>query len=395
MGLPGRGCSLHALTRVDCPTKIQEVHPTTSESHLETTAEIALPRSASLGEVDTTQDWQRIGRHLETEGLALDPRFAPRRFVGGLANLNFLLRLGTGEWAVLRRPPSGPLPPGANDMAREHRILQRLWRALPTAPRSFHFCADASIAGAPFQLLEFRAGLTVRGDSLGNLPDQVATGRALSRLLVEGLASIHAIDPAEVGLAELGRPDGFMARTARGWTERAARACGPQLSPTLRSLADWLERHCAGLSGEVTLLHNDFKLDNLVLDPRTLELAAVLDWDMGTRGDALFDLASMLSYWTEPGDPECMHRLAQMPTARTGFLTREQVAQAYAHSTGGTLDDFKAYRVLGMFKLGVVFHQLHARFRSGEVTDPRYAPFGDLADELLHFAHLVVQDRIF
>ncbi len=369
--------------------------PYTTLPGLDLHPESAWPPDASLGEIDTTQDWARIGRHLAAEGLALDVRFAPRRFVGGLANLNFLLLLASGAWAVFRRPPPGPLPPGANDMAREHRILQRLWQALPAAPRSFHFCADASIAGAPFQLLEFRAGLTLRGDSLGTLPDEAATGRALSRLLVDGLASIHAVEPAKVGLAELGRPEGFMARTARGWTERAARACGPSLSPTLRSVADWLERHCAGLAGEVTLLHNDFKLDNLVLDPKTLGLVAVLDWDMGTRGDALFDLASMLSYWSEPGDPECMQRLAQMPTARAGFVSREQAAQAYAQRTGRSLSEFKVYRVMGMFKLGVVFHQLHARFRCGEVTDPRYAPFGELADDLLHFTHLVVQDRVF
>ncbi|HVZ45226.1 MAG TPA: phosphotransferase family protein [Ramlibacter sp.] len=339
-------------------------------------------------------DWSRVGDYLAACGFPLDPGFTPRRFAGGLANLNFLLRMRNGEWVVLRRPPAGPLPPGAHDMAREHRILERLWRQLPLAPRSYHLCEDLAIAGAPFQLLEYRCGISIRGDSVAPLAETAQTGEALSRLLVEGLASIHSVDPAEAGLATLGKPEGFLARAARGWISRAGLVCDPT-SPTVSGLAAWLEQHTAGLGGDGTLLHNDFKLDNLLLDPATLSPVAVLDWDMGTRGDALFDLATMLSYWSEAGDPECMTQLAQMPTARPGFLTREQAAVAYSRRTGRPLSDFKAYRVMAMFKLGVVFHQLYSRYRSGEVQDERYAGFGRLADGLLEFTQAIADDKYF
>lgn len=338
-------------------------------------------------------DWGPVARHLAQHGLPLDPAVTPRQFAGGLANLNYLLRLEQG-WAVLRRPPSGPLPPGANDMRREHRILSRLWRALPLAPRSLHLCEDETVAGAPFQLLEFRAGVAVRGDSLAPLPETAETGAALSGLLVETLAAIHAVDPAAVGLGDLGRPAGFFARTAQGWIHRAERAAGA-MSPAARAIAQWLGTARVPAPAAPTLLHNDFKLDNMLLDLRSLRPVAVLDWDMGTRGDPLFDLATLLSYWSEADDPPCMHRLAQMPTARPGFPSREAIARAYAAATGRGLSDFKPYRVLTMLKLGVVFHQLHARHRAGETHDARYAAFGTLAEELFDFTLDIVNDKKF
>lgn len=339
-------------------------------------------------------DWPAIARHLAVHGIGLDPAFAPRQFMGGLANLNFLVRVSDG-WAVLRRPPDGPLPPGAHDMAREHRILSNLWRELPLAPRSLHLCADPSVAGAPFQLMEFRPGVALRGDSLTPFPATVETGAGLSRMLVETLAAIHRVDPGRVGLGDLGRPGGFFARTAAGWIGRAERVAQGDLSPAARAVAGWLAAADVEDAQAPTLLHNDFKLDNVLLDPATRAPVAVVDWDMGTRGDPLFDLATLLSYWTEPSDPDCMHELAQMPTARPGFLTRAEAADAYARATGRDLSRLKPYRVLTMLKLGVVFHQLHARHRAGETSDPRYAGFGALAEALFDFTLDIVNDKTF
>lgn len=341
------------------------------------------------------QDWAAISHYLSRQGLALDSDVTPRQFAGGLANLNYLLRLKDSGWAVLRRPPDGPSPPGAHDMAREHRILSRLWQALPLAPRSLHLCEDEKIAGKPFQILEFRPGIAVRGDSLAPLPETPETGAHLSALLIETLAAIHAVDPSSIGLSDLGRPEGFFARTAQGWLGRAQRIADGPLSPALRDIASWLDGVPPPAEGAPTLLHNDFKLDNMLLDPADLTPVAIVDWDMGTRGDALFDLATLLSYWTEAGDPECMQQLAQMPTAHAGFPTREAAAESYGRATGRSLDDLKPFRVLTMLKLGVVFHQLHARYRAGETMDARYAPFGALGDALFDFTLDIVNDKIF
>jgi len=168
-----------------------------------------------------------------------------------------------------------------------------------------------------------------------------------------------------------------------------------QLPETARRIADWLQACPEPHSDSPVLLHADFKLDNLLIDPATLRAATLVDWDMGTRGPAMFDLATMLSYWTEPGDPPCMHRLAQMPTARPGFSSREEIAAAYARQTGRSIDDIRPWRVLTILKLAVVFLQLHRRHVTGETADPRYAAFGALGTDLYAFALDVARGRLF
>jgi len=185
-----------------------------------------------------------------------------------------------------------------------------------------------------------------------------------SLMILAVLALFGRFGPAEAGTGMLLMP-GFLA--------------GYWVANRLRHRLD------GGATRPAVLLHCDFKLDNLILDPDTLDPRAIVDWDMGTRGDPLFDLATLISYWTEADDPRCMHQLAQMPTAAPGFPTRAELVERYARSTGVTLDDFDAFRVLGMFKLSVVFLQLHALFVAGRRSNPRYASFQQLADELLEF----------
>ncbi|NYZ14399.1 phosphotransferase family protein [Azospirillum sp. RWY-5-1] len=341
-------------------------------------------------------DWPRIATHLAAHGLTLDPGAAPRQFRGGLANLNFLVTLD-GRKVVLRTPPPGPLPPGANDMRREHRILSCLWRALPLAPRSLHLCEEEAVAGRPFILLEYRAGVTLAGDAPPRLAREPAAGARLGPLLIDALADIHAVDPASVGLDDLGHPEGFLDRAVTGWVRRATLCAGPEaLTGPTAELAAWLGREVGRVRpAAATLLHNDFKLDNLILDPHRLAPVAILDWDQGTRGDPLFDLATLLSYWTEAGDPPAVRALGQMPTAGYGFPSRREAAERYAARTGRDLSGFRFHRVLALFKLAVVFQQLHARHLAGTTTDPRYAGFGELAEAVLDFTHDVSQGRVF
>jgi aminoglycoside phosphotransferase (APT) family kinase protein len=334
------------------------------------------------------EDWAAVAAYLARHGMEL--LGTPTRFPGGLANRNYLITLATGP-AVLRRPPPGPLPPGAHDMAREHRILSRLPDALPVAPRSMHLCEDASIMGAPFQILEYRPGRVIRATLPDDLANQAAT---LSETMLSTLAAVHAVNTAALGLDGLGRPDGFLARAVSGWHRRGLAVADAQATPLLNELGAWLHANAVP-DGRPTLLHNDFKLDNLILDPNTLQPTALVDWDQGTRGDPLFDLATLLSYWTEPGDPQPMHDLQQMPTAAPGFWTREQAANRYAQLTGRDLSNFRFHRVLGVVKLAVIFLQLHALFRTGATTDPRYEAFGTLGTGILGFAHEIKAGRVF
>ena len=343
------------------------------------------------------QHWQRLADYLAEHGMQLETDPPPRQFAGGFANLNYLIRVD-GEDAVLRRPPRGPLPPGAYDMEREFRILSRLWRGFPLAPRGLHLCGDVSIIGAPFQIVEFRRGISMRE----SLPDAVlgdaATGAKLGQTMIDVLIELHRVDPAQVGLADLGKPNGFLRRCIDGWLQRATVAVEGWGSTSAQQLivefAHWLREHQAA-DGPTTLLHNDFKLDNVLLDPLTFAPLAVLDWDQGTRGDGLLDLAILLSYWTERDDPPAMHRMAQMPTAQPGFPTRQQVAERYASALGRSLEQFQFYRVLGQLRTAVIFQQLHARWRRGETRDHRYASFGQLGEGLLEFARSIARGEVF
>ena len=333
-------------------------------------------------------DWTAIAAHLARHGLTLGGP-PPTRFAGGLANQNYLIHLD-GQPAVLRRPPDGPLPPGAHDMAREHRILCALPAALPFVPRGLFLCTDADVIGVPFQIIEYRPGRVVRG----TLPDDLAGHtEALSETMLHTMAAIHAVDPQAVGLGDLGRPEGFLGRAVQGWRKRGAAAATPASAALLTELGTWLERHAVP-DGPAALLHNDFKLDNIILDD-ALQPAAVVDWDQGTRGDALFDLGTLLSYWAEPGDPPAMHDLQQMPTTAPGFLTREQAALRYAALTGRDLSDIRFHRVLGMVKLAVIFLQLHALHTRGMTRDSRYIAFGPLAAGLLEVGAEVAAGRLF
>lgn len=335
-------------------------------------------------------DWDRLQSYLQAQGLTLDRDEPARQFAGGLGNLNYLVSID-GSACVLRRPPFGPIPIGANDMAREHRVLSRIWHSFPLAPRSIHYCPDPDVIGAHFLVMEYRPGLVISG-SLPQEFDSKVVGPALSRMMVEVLADLHSVDTNAAGLDELGRPSGFLGRTVEGWARRALALDVTAQSPStlVSGLIDWLRTHQAP-DHAPTLLHSDFKLDNMVLDPATLHPRALLDWDMSTRGDPLLDLATLLSYWTEAGDPEPVRALNQMPTTQPGFASRAAIVKAYAARTGRDVSDFLFYRVLALFKLGVVFLQLNARYRAGATTDPRYARFGRLGMDILAHTQDVAQ----
>lgn len=337
-------------------------------------------------------DAQRLGAYLAGVGLALDRDEPMRQFGTGMANINYRLRAG-GRMLVLRRPPDGDLPPGAHDMAREHRILSRLWPALPLAPESVHLCEDRGVIGVPFQLIDYRPGLVIKGDDVSHFVGRPEVAATTGRMLIETLVAIHRVDAEAVGLGDLGRPEGFIARALKGWSGRAERL---ELSPETRALCREVSSWLSGQSirpRAATLLHSDFKLDNLIVEPGTLRPVAIVDWDMGTRGDPLFDLATLLSYWAEAGDPACMHDMKQLPTAAPGFPSRDEVVSEYARLTGLDVSDFPALRVLAMFKLAVVLLQLHALWKRGAAKGDDYAAMSRIAGDLLLFARDVTAGR--
>ena len=337
-------------------------------------------------------DWERVRTYLATHGLRLEADPPPRQFSGGLANLNYLIHID-GKPAVLR-PPMGELPAGAYDMAREFRILSRLPDALPFIARGLHLCDDPTVLGQRFQIIEYRPGLVIREHMPPELKGRPEIGARLSSVLLETLAAIHAVDTAAVGLDDLGRPEGFLARAVSGWRKRGMAAKEDGTDKLHTDVGAWLEAHLVP-DGKPGLLHNDFKLNNMILDPADFTPRAVVDWDQGTRGDPLFDFATLLSYWVHEDDPWAMHDMAQMPAVEACLCPRQEAVATYARITGRDMSDFVFHRVLAMYKLSVIFLQLGLRYRTGVTQEPRYAPLSAIGTGILEFTHEISQGRAF
>src|SRR6516162_8878898 len=337
------------------------------------------------------QDWNALADYLARFDTTFGPA-TPRHFAGGFGNLNYLIEIA-GKPAVLRVPPEGPLPPGANDMAREYRILSTLWRAYPLAPRALLCCTEPDVLGLPFQIIEYRPGIIIRDVLPPDLAARPDAGAILSRHLVESLVALHAVDPAQIGLQTLGRPTGFLGRTLEGWAIRGNAVADLMTLGASTETVAWLRCRVPPDSAP-SLLHSDFKLDNMILEPSTLAPVAVIDWDMGTRGDPLWDLAVLLSYWVEPGDPDCMWRMRQMPTAQSGFLRRREVLELYQSLSGRTINDFSFYRVLSVFRSAIVFLQLFDRYRRDPRRNRRCSEFDTLGRQLHDYAFEIARGRI-
>jgi aminoglycoside phosphotransferase (APT) family kinase protein len=303
------------------------------------------------------------------------------QFSSGASNLTYLLKVGDWE-GVLRRPPLGPVPPKAHDMGRESSILEKLNAVYPLAPRPYFFCEDESVIGAPFYVMERRTGVVLDDSfSPGMEPDEEVR-RGISRTLIDTLVELHAVDVSEAGLGDLGKPDGFLQRQTEGWISRYEKAKTDEIEE-VGPLTEWLARDIPE-SPPPAVIHNDYKLNNLVLDPADLTtVRAVLDWEMATVGDPLFDLAVSLSYWIEPGDPDELKAVLPTVTETPGFSTRKELIDHYAEKSGRDLSEMHWYVVFGYFKLAGILQQIYARYESGQTTDQRFATFGDRVQTLI------------
>ncbi len=298
------------------------------------------------------------------------------QFPGGHSNLTYLVTRGDGDGAaeyVLRRPPVGAQIKSAHDMGREHRVLTALAPHLARAPRPIALCADPGVLGAPFYLMERRRGVILRKELPPGLALDHASARRLSTATVDTLVELHGIDVTRPELAALGKPAGYVGRQITGWTERYGAARTDDL-PVVEQVARWLAATQPG-DGAPALIHNDFKIDNLVLTPDLHKVEAVLDWEMATLGDPLMDLGTTLAYWVEATDPAPLVALRFGMTHLPGMMSRREVAERYAARSGRAVDDVVFYYAFGLFKVAVVAQQIYARYAQGLTADPRFAAF--------------------
>ena len=257
-------------------------------------------------------------------------------------------------------------------MGREFRVLAPLSRVYPPAPRPLAACDDESVIGAPFYVMEYRAGLILRRDWPKSLPADPQLLRRMCESLVDQLAELHRVDVRAAGLQELGKPEGYVTRQIQCWTKRYHDAKTDDI-PEMDRIADWLAANLPPESPP-SLIHNDFKYDNLVLDAGDLtRIVGVLDWEMATVGDPLMDLATALSYWIQEDDPPALQTYTFGPTNAPGSPKRAELLELYAKKRPGIVpDDMRFYFVFALFKNAVVAQQIYARFKRGATKDERF-----------------------
>ncbi len=306
------------------------------------------------------------------------------QFPRGFSNLTYLVTADDAEY-VLRRPPLGVKAGIAHDVLREGRLLAALRRVYAQVPTVVALCEDEAVIGAPFFVMERVRGIIPRGGPAREVPFDAVQLRALSGSAVATLAGLHAVDWRAAGLDTLGRPEGYVDRQVSGWTKRWTAARTGEM-PDIERAAAWIAAH-APPTGDATLVHNDFKFDNLVLDADDpSRVRAVLDWEMATIGDPRLDLATSLGYWLEPDDPPALLQLGLGITAMPGSFTRQEVVAAYESASGRSTGDPVWLFVFGLFKVAVIAQQIFARHAAGHTRDPRFArldvavaALGDLA----------------
>jgi aminoglycoside phosphotransferase (APT) family kinase protein len=341
-------------------------------------------------ELDWAKVEQQLRAHIPDIGSGT---LEVRQFPSGASNLTYLLRIG--EWeGVLRRPPFGPVAPKAHDMQRESGLLEHIHPVFPLAPRPYLFCNDLDIMGVPFYVMERRKGVVLNDTFPPDVEVTPELCRLLSETVVDTLAEIHAINWQAAGLATFGHPEGFLQRQVAGWIDRYNRSRTDE-SPDVTFLTRWLVEHIP-TSPAPALIHNDFKLNNILLDAQDLARpVAVLDWEMATIGDPLFDLGISLCYWVQDDDPVELRAILPTITHLPGFLSRAEFMQRYAAKSGRDLSSMHFYLTFAYFKLSVILQQIYIRWLRGQTRDERFSIFGSRILTLVtHATRLAAQETL-
>jgi aminoglycoside phosphotransferase (APT) family kinase protein len=306
---------------------------------------------------------------------------AVRQFPSGHSNLTYELRLGSRE-IVLRRPPFGSKVKSAHDMGREFRVLSKLPVAYPLAPKVLFYCEDDSVLGAPFYGMAPIRGIILRREMPAGLDFSAHVAKNLSESFIDNLARLHRLDYAAVGLADLGKPQGYLQRQVLGWIDRYSGSQTHDL-PEVEHISAWMKENMPSTSKD-GLIHNDYKYDNLVLDPDDLtKIIGVLDWEMCTIGDPLSDLGTALAYWIDPQDPNELQIIRWGPTNRPGSLTRAQLVERYSRAVDHDVSNMPFYLAFARFKIAVIVQQIYYRYHQGLTEDERFASLPVVVKNLL------------
>ena len=296
------------------------------------------------------------------------PPFSFRLVAGGRSNLTFeVTDAGTGHW-VLRRPPTGQVLPTAHDMAREFRLISALRPAGVPVPTVLGLCKEPALNGAPFYVMEFVDGHILRGSAQAEKALTLSARGTASESLIDTLVLLHQVDPDAVGLGDLARRDGYIARQLRRWYGQYQASRDEHGGPDIPDIDATHALLSANIpdQGAAAIVHGDYRLDNVVVDDDG-RVQAVLDWELCTLGDPMADVGVLVAYWAEPGDE--VTALADPPTLAEGFLTRQEVAARYGEASGRDLRDLDFYVAFGYWKLACIIEGVYARYVGGSMGD--------------------------
>ncbi len=292
------------------------------------------------------------------------------QFTHGYSNLTYLLAIENKEY-VLRRPPKGAIKHG-HDMAREYKVQKALKHAFSKVPQMFAYTDDATVIGSSFYIMEKINGiiLSYRKAKELSLPSEGYSTIADSWL--NTLIELHQVDYKALGLADLGRPDGYVERQVTNWGKQYLKTATDDVA-AVEKVMRWMQDNQPRTYGH-SLIHNDYKYDNVVFEDNSWqEVTAVLDWEMATLGDPMMDLGTSLGYWTMQGDHEFVKQGIPSPTIFKGNPSRSEIVEQYEIKSGKQVDHLVFYYVYGLFKIAVIAQQIYYRYKMGFTSDPRFA----------------------
>lgn len=317
-------------------------------------------------------DLKKIESFLKDTVPGVEGDITIKQFPGGYSNLTYAISSSTREM-VLRRPPFGKKAKTAHDMGREYKMLKALKPVFPYCPEPLVYSEDPEIMECPFYVMERLQGIILRRNPPKGLTLTPDMCQQLCKNLITVFNDLHAIDYKAIGLADFGKPDGYVKRQVEGWSKRYRNARTDD-APDYEAVMAWLAEKMPGDTDTPTIIHNDYKFDNVVLNPdNPLEIIGVLDWEMATIGDPLMDLGSSLGYWINRDDPDDFKLMRTLPTTLDGMMSREEIVGRYGDISGRHVDNFDFYLIFGLFRLAVIAQQIYYRYYHGQTTDERFA----------------------
>ena len=326
-------------------------------------------------------DWSALDKKLKTVITNLIGEPEVSQFLGGNSNLTYRLKYAN-EDLVIRRPPFGTKAKSAHSMIREYRMMTALKPVYPSVPETLYYSDDESVIGSEFYVMRKVEGQVIKNEIPAEWQFSAADNRRFCEGFWKKLIELHKVDYVAAGLEDFGKPRGYVERQVLGWNGRYERAMTSDVDDFV-DVRNWLVEQMPPESGRYSVLHGDFRIDNVILDENDpCDILAVLDWEICALGEPLMDLGNALAYWVEADDPDSLQALVMQPSSAAGMLTRREILDFYQQQTGIDTSDFTFYLVYGYFRNAVILQQIYYRYFHGQTQDQRFKSFGRIVQQL-------------